>query len=664
MVGELMSKISDRVIEEVRYRSDIVDVVSAQVHLKKAGATWKACCPFHKEKTPSFTVNPERQSYKCFGCGEGGDVFSFVMKTQGLQFLEAVRFLAQRCGVEIVEERETGEQAESRKLRDIHAQVASLYQRLLRDSDEAAGAREYLRSRGLEGRAQKEFQIGYAPEGWDTLVQWAETNGESLDLLVRGGLLRYKREKERYYDAFRGRLMFPIRDMQGRVVAFSARKLLEDDPLGKYVNSPETPIFKKSRILYGFDLARKHIVSHPNREAVVCEGQIDVIRCHVSGVPRAVAAQGTAFTEEHAEMLKRYADSAVLVFDSDPAGKKAAIKTAGLFIAQGMTVRVACLPEGEDPDSFVAAKGHRAFEELLEHAGSAVAYAIKAAMAEEDDPGSVGAIDRTSREVLALIAPCPNAVQSAAMLREAALVLELPLEALQREMDGVQEKERVRRSYADSRSREREDARQAHAWSHAHEGVPDAGGWDPAVHAEPVFDEMGDVDFGMGEVPQGHGAAIPAPAAPSRDEWILCEHLVHVEDDPEIGHMVGTFLPEEMLESKMARAIRAASLVAADQGRDLFEVLAEDGDAELGGQAMQLFKAPVRVRGEFSHTEAVRDLILRLWRQRLQREREQLRGRAGELSAAEQRRVWQLTIDLKQLVRWDTGAHVIEAELG
>ena len=321
-------RVPDSTLEEIRLRTDLVDVISSYgVQVKRAGAGYMACCPFHHEKTPSFSIQPEKGFYHCFGCGESGDVFKFVQKQEGLGFMEAVKKLAQQCGVEI-KEKDDPEAGKRARLYSLHAELAAFFRRCLLQAKEAEAAREYLKSRDLAGDIGDKFCIGYAPKGDVPLQRWAEKYKFKLEELADAGVLLPPREGfSRWYNRFGGRLMFTIRDRAGRPVAFSGRILTNDKKAAKYVNSPETPIFKKSNILFALDQAAANITKAARREAIVCEGQIDVIRCHACGFNTAVASQGTSFTVEHVQLLKRCADSAVLVFDGDGAGQKAAVRS-------------------------------------------------------------------------------------------------------------------------------------------------------------------------------------------------------------------------------------------------------------------------------------------------------------------------------------------------
>ena len=378
-----MAGISPATLERIRAASDIVDVIGSYLPLKKAGANFTALCPFHKEKTPSFSVNAHKQIFHCFGCHKGGDVFTFVKDYENIGFVDAVRRLAERAKIPLEFENNPAAQ-ESRHLKDqllqIHDQLATRWQNCL--ANEAAGqtARDYLAKRGVSAEAIKLFRLGAAPELWDDTVNWAKSKGYELDLVEKAGLVIKKSETpesnpqtpdarpqtRNFYDRFRGRLMFPICDEQGRVIGFSGRVLSGDEKTAKYVNSPETPIFTKSKIFFGLDKSKRAILDAGF--AIVCEGQLDLIACFMAGVQNVVAPQGTAFTEQHARIIKRYVDEVVLCFDSDEAGQNAAVRSLDHLLASGLAVRVAVVPAPHDPDSFIKANGGEAFRKLVESA--------------------------------------------------------------------------------------------------------------------------------------------------------------------------------------------------------------------------------------------------------------------------------------------------------
>ncbi|HLX95698.1 MAG TPA: DNA primase, partial [Verrucomicrobiae bacterium] len=337
------------ILERIRAASDIVDVIGSYLPLKKAGANFVALCPFHKEKSASFNVNPHRQIFHCFGCHKGGDVFTFVKEYENIGFVDAVRRLADRSKIPLEFDQNPHEQ-QSRHLKDqllqIHEQIAQRWQNCL--LNEAAGqlARDYLARRGVSPEAVKLFRLGAAPDAWDDTVNWAKSKDHDPALVEKAGLILRKEGSEHYYDRFRGRLIFPICDEQGRVIGFSGRVLAGDEKTAKYVNSPETPIFTKSRVFFGLDKSKRAILDAGF--AIVCEGQLDLIACFMAGVQNVVAPQGTAFTDQHARILKRYVNEVVLCFDSDEAGQSAAVRSLDHLLASGLAVRVAVVPAPHD----------------------------------------------------------------------------------------------------------------------------------------------------------------------------------------------------------------------------------------------------------------------------------------------------------------------------
>lgn len=364
-----MPMIAPQVREQIRSASDIVEIIQSYLPLRRAGGNFVALCPFHKEKTPSFHVNPGRQMFHCFGCHKSGDVFRFVQDYENVSFTEAAKRLAQRAGITI-EFDEAPAQRDERvakdRLRDIHEQITRRWQQSLANDAGGQVARDYLAKRRVAPEAVTRFRLGYAPDAWDDTVNWARSKDWELSLVEQAGLVIPRDPNDRgrgHYDRFRGRLMFPICDEQGRVVAFSGRVLSGDEKVAKYVNSPETPIFTKSRILYGLDKARRAILDAGS--VIVCEGQLDLIACHTAGVENTVAPQGTALTAEHLRILRRYAQEAVLCFDSDKAGQKATARILDELVGSGMSIRVVAVPAPHDPDSFIREQGGDAFRRLV-----------------------------------------------------------------------------------------------------------------------------------------------------------------------------------------------------------------------------------------------------------------------------------------------------------
>lgn len=648
----MAASLNQHVIEEIRSRTDIVEVIHARVPLRRAGSGYTACCPFHKEKTPSFHVNPSRQMYKCFGCGEAGDVFAFLQKHDGLTFGDALRMLGERCGVKVSFEPDDGREQNRKRLLEIHAEVAAFYRRCLLQMKEAQQARDYLASRDLPAEIAEQFQIGYAPATRDALSQFATAHRYSSEEMVAAGLLSVVERNGRnaLHDRFRGRLMFPINDPQGRVVAFSGRILVKDAKAAKYVNSPETAIFIKSRTLYALDKAQRHIVAAPNRQALVCEGQIDTIRCHAAGYPTAVASQGTAFTEEHVALLKRYADSAVLVFDPDTAGQKAAVRTSGLFLAAGVPVRIARLPAGEDPDSFLRKQGPDAFRAVLAAAEEVVPFQARLLQAVESDPSSADALGRISRGLLETVRQCGNAVHRARMLQEAAAILNLPENALGEELDRAMEAEARRVATRQGFQGGETSRRQAELDAQSRQELNEILIRDDDLPATLEID----VD----------GAGHTDPAArtrPTPEEYALCELLVHnLENEKLVGFVEEHLLPELILHP-YCQALARALFETSRTDTDALVRLQEHGDPGLVDFIGGVIRSPDRSgHGEFTELEAAKDLVLGLWRQRLQKERDALRQ--GGSSAELDRQSALLGVELRALRQWDTGVHVIIRE--
>src|SRR3954471_11539959 len=367
-----MGTIPSQTIEQIAAANDIVEVIGTYFPLKRAGSTFKALCPFHQEKSPSFTVSPQRQTFHCFGCGAGGSVFRFVMDYEHLEFPAAVKKLAQRVGIPVIEERGTSSGDEDRQhetrriLLQLHAEAAEWFHENLVKSKAGGHAREYLKGRGIDKRIAKDWQIGFGPESWDACLKWALERGYQQRLLIESGLVTRRDEsagEDRVYDRFRNRIMFPIHNDVGEVIAFSGRILDKDAEAAKYVNSPETPLFRKGRVLFGLHKTKRGLIEADC--AIVCEGQLDLITLFEAGIANVVAPQGTAFTEQQARILKRFVSEVVLCFDADAAGQKAAERSLDALLQNNLVVRVAEMPAGEDPDSMVRKRGREEFEKLV-----------------------------------------------------------------------------------------------------------------------------------------------------------------------------------------------------------------------------------------------------------------------------------------------------------
>jgi len=388
-----MGTIPSETIEQIAAANDIVEVIGSYFPLKRAGANFKALCPFHQEKTPSFMVSPSRQTFHCFGCGAGGSVFRFVMDYEHSDFPSAVHKLAARVGITVVEARGAADedrQYEARRtLLKLHADAAEWFHENLIKREVGDAARKYLRARGITLETAKRWQLGYAPDEWDAFGSWARGRGYDTRDLITSGLAKTKDEaesapveKSRAYDRFRGRIMFPIRNDVGEVIAFSGRLLKDEQGAAKYVNSPETPLFRKGNVLFGLDKSKRALIEA--NCAVVCEGQLDLISLFESGITNVVAPQGTAFTESQARILKRFVNEVVLCFDADTAGQKAAERSLDALLQNDLIVRVAEMPMGEDPDSLVRREGKEAFESRIAEARDFFDYWIERETANVD----------------------------------------------------------------------------------------------------------------------------------------------------------------------------------------------------------------------------------------------------------------------------------------
>lgn len=402
-----MGTIPSEMIEQIAAANDIVEVIGSYFPLKRAGTNFKALCPFHQEKTPSFIVSPSRQTFHCFGCGTGGSVFRFVMNYEHTDFPSAVRKLAARAGITVVEKRAAGDenrQYEARRtLLKLHADAAEWFHENLLKRDAGEPARKYLKERGITAEIAKHWQLGYAPDEWDAFGSWARAQGYNARDLIISGLAKTRDdadrasvESSRAYDRFRGRIIFPICNDVGEVIAFSGRLLEDAEGAAKYLNSPETPLFRKGSVLFGLHKTKRALIEA--NCAVVCEGQLDLISLFEAGITNVVAPQGTAFTENQARVLKRFVNEVVLCFDADTAGQKAAERSLDALLQNDLIVRVAEMPAGEDPDSLVRREGKESFESRVADARDFFDYWIERETAGVD-LGSLGAKIQLARSL-------------------------------------------------------------------------------------------------------------------------------------------------------------------------------------------------------------------------------------------------------------------------
>lgn len=372
-------------IEELHERNDIVETIGASVPLKRAGSTYKGLCPFHNEKTPSFVVYPSTRSFYCFGCQKGGDVISFVMESEHLGYLEAVKQLAARAGIAVPDEADDKTSRLKIDILSANRDAARFFFTKL-NSDEGTQARGYLRRRGLSNDTIVRFGIGYAPDSWGELTEHMTKKGHSSETLRQAGLCARGRNGD--YDVFRNRIIFPIIDVRGNVVAFGGRRLNEADR-AKYVNTSDTPVYKKSRNLYALNIAK----ANPERRIIIAEGYLDVIALHQASFTSAVAALGTALTPEQAHLIRQYADEVVLCYDADEAGQKATRRAIEILKPTGLLVKVVTVENAKDPDEYIRTAGAESFRRLLDDSGTSVEYELKKAKQQVDISTAAGKVE-------------------------------------------------------------------------------------------------------------------------------------------------------------------------------------------------------------------------------------------------------------------------------
>ncbi|WP_432822025.1 DNA primase [Trichloromonas sp.] len=414
----MTGRIPEDSIREIRERIDIVEVVSSYLPLKRSGANHQGLCPFHGEKTPSFNVNSTRQIFHCFGCGVGGNVFSFLMKIEGLAFPEAVRRLGERVGISIEEEALSPAEQQRREDRERLVRVSEVacdfYHQVLLEEKDGAPGRRYLRERGYDGDTARIFRLGFAPGRWEALSEHLAQKGFDPQWARELGLIRPGKEGRGDYDLFRNRLLFPIIDLSDKVVAFGGRVL--DDSLPKYINSSESPIYHKGRILYGLAQAREEM--RRSDQVIVVEGYFDQMALHRAGFANAVATCGTALTEEHGRLLQRYAKKVLLLFDQDKAGQKATFRAMDVLLPLGLSVAVVALDAGEDPDSFLQKQGGEAFTGRLSAAKPVLEVYMDAELAAHGD--SIEGRARAAEEIVARLQLVPSEIERSLYLQSLA----------------------------------------------------------------------------------------------------------------------------------------------------------------------------------------------------------------------------------------------------
>ncbi|MBN2564829.1 MAG: DNA primase [Candidatus Eisenbacteria bacterium] len=417
-------RIPERIIEEIRAANDIVDVIAERIPVKRAGRNFRALCPFHDEKTPSFNINPERQIYHCFGCGVGGNAITFVMEYDKIGFVEAVQELAARAGIQLPDSASDVSE-EGDPIFAANALALRYFRETLAGRDGEA-AREYWKGRGVSSEATESFRIGYAPPGWDGLLSLAQKEGIGPQHLEDAGLV-IRRERGGFYDRFRDRVIFPLLWTGGRTVGFGGRALGDQEP--KYLNSPETRVYHKGQYLYG--LAQARLALRSSREAVLVEGYMDLLALWDGGFHNVVASAGTALTPEQARIIERYADRVFVAYDGDSAGRAAAVRAAELLVRHGLKVRVVSFPEGSDPDAFVRSKGPDALAERLAGASDFIDFLLLV-----NPPDTPERRESAARELLDTVAGIDDPIKADLMLEKIAEALSIDRGALTRALDG------------------------------------------------------------------------------------------------------------------------------------------------------------------------------------------------------------------------------------
>ena len=422
-------------VEEIKDRLDIVEVIGDYLDLKKVGKGYQARCPFHKEKTPSFHVSPDLQIFKCFGCGEAGDLFNFIMKIEGIGFRDALKMLADRAGVEL---KEGNKELHSKrqKLEEILEWSAKFYQKQLTDSKEGEKAYKYLQERHINEESIKKWRLGYAPDSWDGLKNFLTEKGYSLDNILEAGLLVQKKNGSSVYDRFRGRLMFPIFNLHGVVIGYGGR-ILEDKKTAKYLNTPQTLLYNKSRVLYGINEAKLPIRN--KEEVVLVEGYTDVIMSHQAGFENTVSVSGTALTPYQLKILNRYCDKILLSFDMDEAGQKATRKSIKLAQKEGFLVRVIRMPEDKDPAEIITDDSDK-WSEIIDQAVTVFDFYFQEAFSQYDADQPEGR-KKITQELLPVIASLQDRIEQSRWIQELAQRLEVDEDSIRQEVSKYESQE-------------------------------------------------------------------------------------------------------------------------------------------------------------------------------------------------------------------------------
>jgi DNA primase len=433
-----MGKIPENILNEIQDKCDIVEVISGYVSLKPSGRNFKACCPFHHEKTPSFVVSPDKQIYHCFGCNSGGNVFNFIKEHEKIDFIEAVKMLAEKTGVKLPEYRSHDDQESSivGAVYSVNDVAGNYYYSMLEKSGSSSEASRYKTKRGLDEPVIKKFRIGYADSSWKALLDYLTVRGIKQDTILKAGLI-IKGKDNSYYDLFRNRIIFPILDVRNRIIGFGARVM--DDSLPKYINSPETAVYKKGQHLYGLNFAKADIKER--NFAIITEGYLDVITCHQYGVNNAIASLGTALTTEQIRLLKRYTHNVIMLYDSDKAGEMASLRGLDLLLEEDMNVKIATLEKDHDPDSFLRKFGRENFDQAIKKSKSLFTYKLDM-LKDKFNSTEPESKAETIKEMLSTINRVRNAIVKAEYIKLLAQELSVKEDAVWEELKKIK-KDRI-----------------------------------------------------------------------------------------------------------------------------------------------------------------------------------------------------------------------------
>ena len=433
-LGDPMGKVNEDKVEEVKEAHDIVDTIGNYIEVKSSGSSYKALCPFHNEKTPSFMINREKQIYKCFGCGEGGDVLQFVMKMENLDFIETLKLLGEKANIAVDTEDNVSDQErqETKQLYEINRIAGLFYYRKLTSSQNEG--LQYLKNRGVTSGEIKAFGLGLAEDRWDGLMEHLIKANYPKETIEKTGLILKNKQGDRYYDRFRNRIIYPIFNTRGMVIGFGGRVL--DQSLPKYLNSPETKIFNKRKILYGLNLAKKSIKDH---QLILVEGYMDVIALHGNGVKNAVATLGTSLTKDHGQLLKKYAKEVVVAFDGDEAGVKATLRSIQILENEGLKIRILSLGKEEDPDDFIRQQGKEVFYQRIKESPNHIEYQIQKIREKYSLNSTEGKVD-FSKEATMLLRQVKSPIEQEAYAEEVAKELNLSKDSLLTEIRGKSQK--------------------------------------------------------------------------------------------------------------------------------------------------------------------------------------------------------------------------------